>query len=416
MKLLTKTNRLHLTFLLFLFPFMIVINYGFIQHFVHSEVNEILEHESERIKYYLASEQELPPSSYIVDISPAGDPHPALSQFRDTLVYDAFTQQNVPYRQYDFIASIDQEAYRISLRHIMLEAKELILWLLISTAFVLPLMALGLLLVNKRISKWTWDPFFQNLSVLRSYDITKKNKVVLEAAGISEFKSFNQVIETLIKRVKKDFQNLKEFNENISHEMQTPLTIIRNKMVLLLESQHLSEKELRWVQSAYQEANKLSRVGKSLTLISRIENQEFSRLESVNIRSTIDNIIQNMGELVQFKKLDLTVKLEEVKIMCDPILANILFTNLIKNAIQHNLEGGFIRMQLNEEKFEIENTGDILKLETEHLFQRFQKGNRTTDNLGLGLAINQRICELYGFQVKYEHEDGRHHFFLFFNR
>lgn len=258
------------------------------------------------------------------------------------------------------------------------------------------------------------EAFFENLSKLKKYDITKRNSVQLETSGISEFEALNEVVAALMNQVKKDFQNLKEFNENISHEMQTPLAIIRNKMVLLLESKNLEEKELRWVQAAFQEVNKLSKIGKSLTLISKIENQEFTRLESVDIRAVIDNIIGNMEEMIRFKNLEMIAKLNPVEVKCDPVLANILFTNLIKNAVQHNREGGYIGMLLTEEKFEIENTGEVLQTETAQLFNRFQKGNIATDSLGLGLAINQKICEIYGFRLDYDHDAGKHTFSLFF--
>ena len=416
MKLLTKTNKFYLIFLLLLSPIMIAVDYGLIRYFVNKEVNEILEHESERIKYHLETKKELPHSSYIFETIPVKDTFQSVSRFRDTLIFDTSANKSIPYRKYDFVANIGNEKTKISLKHVLLEAQELIIWLFVSTAFILVLMVVGLFFINQKISRWAWQPFYRNLSKLKRYDITKKNKVLLEASGISEFEALNQVITTLMNQVEKDFQNLKEFNENISHEMQTPLAIIRNKMVLLLESQSLDEKELQWVQSAYQEVNKLSKIGKSLTLISRIENQEFTRLGSVDIRATIDNIISNMEGIIQFKNLEMTAKLRPVKAKCDPILANILFTNLIKNAIQHNREGGFIRMQLSEEKFEIENTGEVLKTETTHLFNRFQKGNTATNSLGLGLSINQKICDLYGFQLDYEHQAGKHKFSLLFNK
>jgi len=65
-------------------------------------------------------------------------------------------------------------------------------------------------------------------------------------------------------------------------------------------------------------------------------------LGSVDIRAIVDNIINNMEDFVKFKDLEMTAKLNPVKVNCDPILANILFTNFIKNAVQHNQEGGYI--------------------------------------------------------------------------
>jgi signal transduction histidine kinase len=393
---------------------MIAVDYFLIQYIVNSEVNEILTHESEWINFQLKAEGKIPSSNYIYETTIVKKALPLSGQFSDTLIYEAYAEKSIPYRKYEFTALIGSEMHKISLRHILLETNELIVLLFASTTLVLLLLVIGLYFVNQRISKWAWKPFFKNLSKLENYDITKKSPVHLEATGFMEFEALNEVVTTLMSQVEKDFRTLKEFNENISHEIQTPLAIIRNKMVLLLESQTLDEKELKWVQAAYQEANKLSKIGKSLTLISRIENQEFTRLDRVDIRTTVDNILTNMEEIINFKNLKLKTDFHPTIVKCDPILANILFTNLIKNAVQHNQDGGYIEMFLGQKKFEIENTGEVLKTDAVELFKRFRKDNTATDSLGLGLAINRKICDLYGFHLDYEHHDGKHKFSLIF--
>ena len=291
MKLLVKTNTYYLVFLLSLAPVMIAVDYYLIRYIVNEEVNEILIHERERIQFYLQQEQEIPPSSFIFNKQLVEQPAVGLNQFSDTLIFEDYANKLIPYRTHEFTVLVGTENYQISLKHVLLETNELISWLFIATCLILILLITGLYFINKKISKWAWKPFFRNLATLKNYEVNRKNPVHLESTGISEFDAFNQVVTTLMNQVEKDFQNLKEFNENISHEMQTPLAIIRNKMVLLLESQELNEKELQSVQAAYQEVNKLSKIGKSLTLISRIENQEFTRLESVDVRTVIDNII-----------------------------------------------------------------------------------------------------------------------------
>lgn len=414
MKLLIKTNQFYFIFLLLVSPAMIAVDYYLIQYIVNSEVNEILAHESQRIQFHLQQEGELPQSNYIFDVRPVMESLPSGKRIVDTLIFDAYSNKLIPYRKYDFTVQTESEKLNVSLSHILLEMNELIVWLFAATALILILLATGLFFINRKIAKWAWKPFHNNLSKLKHYDITNKEPVQLEASGISEFEELSKVISKLMTQVKKDFQNLKEFNENISHEMQTPLAIVRNKMVQLLESPNLSDQERHSVQAAYQEVNKLSKIGKSLTLISRIENQEFKRIDKVELHNLIDNITSNMAEIIDYKQLEMVADLQPVVIKCDLILANILFTNLIKNAIQHNHEGGFIKMCLNEKKFDIENSGKILTTDTNQLFNRFRKGSSATDTLGLGLAINQKICELYNFQLDYHHEEGIHRISLVF--
>ena len=241
----------------------------------------------------------------------------------------------------------------------------------------------------------------------------QKTPVPVKRSKIDEFESLNEVITSLIEQVKKDFENLKEFNENISHEIQTPLAIIRNKVVLLMESKNLNDKELNLIGAVYQETNKLSKIGKSLTLISRIENQEFKRRDRVEVHTLIENILRNMEEIIRFKSLRVKTGLNPVMIECDHILADILFTNLIKNAVQHNVPGGFISMSLRDGVFEITNSAAVGTLPSERMFRRFQKGSTAQDSLGLGLAINQKICEIYGFQLQHRQDEGTHTFTLF---
>jgi signal transduction histidine kinase len=340
MKLLAKTNIYYLVLLIALAPVMTVVEYTLICYLVNREINTILQQESERILFHLEKEGEIPNTNYWQYMAPLEETSSSQHGFRDTLIFEAYSGRLVPYRAYEFEALVGDKKHSISLRHTLLEMNKLIWWLFAATTLILALLAAGLFFVNRKISEWAWQPFYNNLSELKHYDISKKKPVHLESYGISEFEALNEVLTTLMKQVEKDFQQLKEFNENISHEMQTPLAIIRNKMVLLLESQHLSPKELQWVQSAYQEVNKLSKIGKSLTLISRIENQEFTRMESVDARATIENIMGNMEEIIQFKKLGLITQLDTVEVKCDHILINILFTNLIKNAISNFSCGG----------------------------------------------------------------------------
>lgn len=414
MKLVRKTNTYYLLFLIFLFPVMVAVDYVLIQYIVNSEVEEILLHESQRIEFHLSRDGALPASNYILEWTPLEKKHAHNQQFRDTSIFEGYADRELPYRTYTFTTAAGPGPLRITLKHVLLEINELIWLLFISTSLIMLLLLFGFYFINRKIYEWAWRPFFENLSRLKKYEVAQKEPIHIQRSQISEFEELNKVITSLIDQVRKDFQNLKEFNENISHEIQTPLAIIRNKVVLLLERKNLDERDLKLIEAIYHETNKLSKIGKSLTLISRIENQEFKRLDRVEVRSVIENILGNMEEIIRFKKLQITSELKPAVIECDHILADILFTNLIKNAVQHNIEGGTIQIALDEGKFEITNTGVVSEVPSERLFQRFQKGSPARESLGLGLAISQKICEIYGFRLHYDRDEDRHTFRLHF--
>ncbi|NND04848.1 MAG: HAMP domain-containing histidine kinase [Saprospiraceae bacterium] len=414
MRLSAKTNRYYLVFILLLFPLMMVVDYFVIKYYVYSEVNEMLQHESNRINYYLSDRAVFPASDFLFDTAVVHSDIVVSETFTDTLFYEDYANQQIPYRMYQFSVSQSNHQIVVRLRHVLLEMRELIGWIFAYTALIISLLIVGHLLINRRISRLVWKPFFEDLGQLKKYGTTSGDLLELKKSNIVEFDTLNKIIETLTNQISEDFQKLKNFNEQVSHEMQNPLATIRNKMVLLLGNQHLDDNELNWAQVAYHETNKLSKIVKSLTLISRIENNEFKRLEKVDVLELLENIMRNIGELIEYKGLEVTLDLYPARIKCDPILANILFTNLIKNAVQHNTEGGYIKMFLNPTKFEIENTGEVLETKTDQLFHRFEKGNMLSDSLGLGLSINQRICEMYGFKLHYHHHNGRHKIELVF--
>jgi len=417
MNLVKKTNTHYLIFLALLFPIMILVDYYLIQYLVNYEVDDILLHERERIDFHLKKDGAFPPSNYLFKTEVMDNGLVPFEKFKDTLLYEAYADKKVPYRTYAYRSSINSLPVKVTLKHVLLEINELIWLLFLTTGFIILLLIIGLYFINRKIYEWAWNPFFENLSKLKKYDVTQKESIHLKSSKINEFEALNEVITTLINQIRKDFQNLKEFNENISHEIQTPLAVIRNKVVLLLESKNLDKKELQRVEAIYQETNKLSKLGKSLTLISRIENQEFKRMHSIDVRTIIENILNNMEEIIYFKNIEVSKDLHSVAVECDHILADLLFTNLIKNAVQHNKEGGGdIKIVLNKEKFEISNTGEISEIATEKLFGRFQKGSSTKESLGLGLAINQKICEIYGFRLDYARNGEVHTFSLFFKR
>ena len=147
-------------------------------------------------------------------------------RFNDTVLFEAYADKMIPYRTYEFTYPLTLDRSKITLKHVLLEINELIWLLFLYDQFHHSAIGHGFFFINRKIYKWAWNPFFKNLSKLKHYDMTQKEPIQLETSKITEFEELNRVITTLIDQVKKDFQNLKEFNENISHEIQTPLAII----------------------------------------------------------------------------------------------------------------------------------------------------------------------------------------------
>ena len=206
----------------------------------------------------------------------------------------------------------------------------------------------------------------------------------------------------------RDYEEIKSFTENASHEIQTPLSIIKSRLELLSQSD-LSEDQMNTIQSVYEATNRLSKLNQSLILLTKIDNQQFSESEEVNMSILINKHLSNYEELISAKLITIKKNIRDnVKININETLAEILVSNLITNAIKHNIDKGVIEIILTGHQISISNTGIPLQSESSELFERFKKDKVSSESLGLGLSIVKKICERYGFTVTYHYSDLLH--------
>jgi signal transduction histidine kinase len=206
-----------------------------------------------------------------------------------------------------------------------------------------------------------------------------------------------------------DYQNLKEFIENISHEIQNPLAIIKSRIDLLQQNESIEKSQADLIQSIQGSAIRLSNLNKSLILLSKIDNNQFPEREKVDIGEYIDFHIENFEDIIQSKNISLNKNYKDpVIVLADPGLISILLLNLLKNSIFHNLTSGTIEITTEAKTLTIVNSGKKLDINQEDLFKRFTKSSNRPDSLGLGLSIVKKICDYYQFGIKYSFENNLH--------
>jgi signal transduction histidine kinase len=279
-------------------------------------------------------------------------------------------------------------------------------WILL-VLLVLVIVSAGL------ISKYILAPFKRTMRVIQSFDLKQKEAVRLPATRTSEFRELNQFLKKMTERAQEDYQSLKEFTENASHELQTPTAIIRGKLDLLMESDIRDEQAIL-IAEMQNALERLSRIHSSLTLLTKLENQEYEANVSVCISLLTKATLDSFGELIELKSLrpEATIA-EKVYVALNPALADLLLTNLVSNAIRHNMapegEGrGWIMVNLSKEGLVISNSGRAPQVPVEELFERFKKGNPGGDSIGIGLAIVRQICDISHFTIKYQYISGVH--------
>jgi signal transduction histidine kinase len=265
------------------------------------------------------------------------------------------------------------------------------------------------------LQKHLWKPFYGTLAVLADFDAKQNTSLNLPSTKTLEFRILNDEIEKMTEKIRNDYRNLKEFTENASHEMQTPLAIIRSKMELIIQSEGLTKDQSEAILEMFTSITKLSKLNESLLLLSRIENGQFNENETVIIKDIIEEKLSLFEDMINFRKITVEkIYNSSPLIIVNAHLADILFNNLVNNAIKHNVNGGKIIIELNKDSGVISNSGIKPLKDPDNMFERFSKDSASSDSVGLGLAISKKICDAAGFKITYEYSENLHKITVFF--
>jgi len=283
--------------------------------------------------------------------------------------------------------------------------------LLISLATILVILVTSLV-INRVLLKKLWQPFYTSLDILKNFRVDKKQSLNFPSTQIDEFTFMNQTIGKTTNQAQQEYSLLKEFTENASHEMQTPLAIIRSKLDLLIQDENLSEDQSKTMQSAYTAIEKLSRLNQSLLLLAKIENNQYADTSRINLKDKITEKLDAFHELWQNQNISVTSTLKDATINLNTELADILLNNLFSNATRHNFSNGTIDVALEEKQLKISNSSHENELNSRQMFLRFFSQDRKSRYNGLGLSIIKQICDVSGISIQYLFSGNEHRFIL----
>jgi signal transduction histidine kinase len=418
MKLLNKVNFRFLVLLLVVFSLTGVVLYFVLGYMVDDNIDHVLINRSKivvnTIKYHplTAISTVSPDQSVIIDKIP---PTSSYRIFSDTTIFDSIELENIACRKIILTAAADSTCYKISITNSRVETEDLVQLIFFFMLGLFILIVFVLFFLNRKLSFSVWSPFFNTLKQLKSFRIEQKKHVRFEDTDISEFQQLNESLTSLLKKVQEDFNNLKEFTENASHEIQTPLAIIKSKIETILQDKSLTPQLYQQIQVALESVSRLSKLSEALLLLSKIENRQFVEEKEMDICELIRQRLEFVEELTELKKLEVTVNFHsQIVIKINSYLAEILINNLLNNALKHNFEGGRIIITSSDKKIIFSNTGIPLTVPPEKLFHRFIKHKTGSESTGLGLSIVSEICKNYGVDLQYDNNGGFHNITLWF--
>lgn len=335
--------------------------------------------------------------------------------FYDATVYIELEDEDEPVRvMCTAFRMPDGQYYELKLMISILERDDMVeamLWYL-GALFLLFLIctSIGIQLVLKGVFR----PLHRLLDWLHCIQPGKEVPPLDNPTKIREFRQLSDAALDMGNRSYKAYEEQKQFIENASHELQTPLAIVRGKVELLAESEGMTEQQMEQLDEIYATLGRAVKLNKSLLSLSRIENGQYTEMEDVSVDEILDELLPDLMDIYEHKQVRLIRKREEQPfiIRCNHSLAQILVSNLVKNSLLHNREEGELQVLTTPTSLVIKNTGDV-PLDGEKLFRRFYHGmDGKKDSTGLGLAIARSIALSSSLKLTYEWQDGMHTFRL----
>lgn len=329
--------------------------------------------------------------------------------------YDALNKENEPFRVLNSPVKIEGKWFTFSAKINMVEKENLIGSTAILFILLLLLLIIGFFIITKLISKKLWQPFYVALDKMEQFEIDKSTSVKLIQSTTEEFNRLNNAIDSLIYKNSKIYQSQREFIENAAHELQTPIAIFKGKLENILQRKDLNSEQFKLIEDLDNTTTRLVKLNRNLLVVSKIDNNSYNKIEKINLNEIIKNQLIFFSEQALSKKIIITTELaEEIIVNSNHILAEMLISNLFLNAINHNILKGKIFVKLTKDRIIFSNTGALLPLQTEKMFERFSKSNPTSQGNGLGLSIIKKIVDTNHWAINYHFKENFHTFEIVF--
>lgn len=386
---------------------------------INDEVDDTLEGYSDLIITRSLAGKELPSKDigsnnqyYLREVDNAYAVSRNQISYTDSMVYIAEKNETEPARILTTIFRNEAGQYfELVVSIPTIEKKDLIeaIFYLVLTLYVALLLAI--ILINVWVFRKSMKPLYVLLRWLEDNRLGRKRTELHNPTNVTEFCKLNDAVNAYATHSEEVFEQQKQFIGNASHETQTPLAICRNRIELLMEDETLKEEQIDELAKTLQTLEHVTRLNKSLLLLSKIDNNQFGEETHVVMNDVLNHFLEDYKDVYEYRNIDVDMTEEGLfEVDMNEMLATMLVTNLLKNAFVHNADGGKIKVSFSSDAMEFSNTGDDTALDPQRIFERFYQGKKREGSTGLGLAIAHSICQRSGLQIKYEYRDGMHCF------
>lgn len=307
--------------------------------------------------------------------------------------------------QYDFTYA--DTAYRLEIGSSIREIKDLTFAIRLFILIVLSIILAVTFLLDTVYIEYLLKPFYRiiDLKIRHVNEPDTFDHTPIKTHS-TDFQELDTVLNQMMSRISELFKKEKQFIANVSHELLTPIALLKNKFENLLQNESLDNIAVDKIAGSLRTLDMLKKIINNLLLISRIDNNQYEANETIDLTELLKNLHEDLNDRMDEKGLIFNIQLtRKYKFIGNKTLIHILLYNLIVNAIKYNQRNGSISISDGFSSagyfLTISDTGIGMKdSQVDQIFNRFARINSDQDGQGLGLAIAESIALFHHIRIE----------------
>lgn len=287
----------------------------------------------------------------------------------------------------------------------------IIVLIMLLTIFMLSLLfSIGDVIRRKIVVEKPVSEILRATEKIASGDFSVRLNITKSYEKYSDFDTIMENVNAMAEALEKSEMLNADFISNVSHEIKTPLSIIRNH-ALLIKNEKDDEKKEKHVQAIALATERLTALVTNVLTLNKLENQQLIPDETIRIDEMLAESVISFEDVCEQKGITLDCDFDEVTILSKRNLLEIVWNNLLSNAVKFTENGGTITVTLKEKKDKIvvsvADTGcGITKEVGERIFDKFYQGDtsHSGEGNGLGLALVKKVIDVIGGEISVKSE------------
>ncbi len=349
---------------------------------------------------------------YIIEVTPEyAAEHPGV-EYHDGETYlttqEEFSDSRV---RTQVFRDRDGRYYKIAVSLPTFERETLMEHVFLWTVLLFFVLLITLMVIAVVVLDYNMRPFNELMAWMDEYVPGHPHKPIPGKTDVVEFRKLAASVQEAVDRFEHEYEERRIFIGNASHELQTPLAVCMNRIEMMMDRPDLDEAMASELVKLHRSIQHLSRLNRTLLLLSKIENDQFPDVADVDFTTMLRDAMELNDEIYSYKGIGSSFDAQgRFVVRINEQMASVLANNLLKNAYAHSPQGGNVEVHVTPAGFSVSNPGEA-PLDRSKMFSRFYlPGGRKEGSTGLGLALAYSVCDRNGMSLSYEFIGNRHIF------